>query len=127
MCIALGALFIALGKRRHELTLVASKPNSHRSVLHHYTLPLIDSMLVTVSTSTLVAYSLYTFSGSNLPTNHTMMLTIPFVLYGVFRYLYLIYVEGKGGAPEQLFLHDRPLLMAVLLWATTAVSIMYWI
>jgi 4-hydroxybenzoate polyprenyltransferase len=126
MCIALGSLFIALGKRRHELTLITSQPNAHRDVLEHYTVPLIDWMLVTVSTSTLVAYSFYTFSAPNLPKNHLMMLTIPFVFYGLFRYLYLIHVEGKGGTPDKLFFEDHPLLLSVLLWAACAVGIMYW-
>lgn len=125
MCVTLGALIIGLGKRRHELSVLAGNANAHRAVLDDYNLPLIDWMIATVASSTIVAYSLYTFSAPDLPENHMMMLTIPFLLYGVFRYLYLIHVEGKGGAPDELIFKDGPLFIAALLWVMSAVLVLY--
>jgi hypothetical protein len=78
-----------------------------------------------VSTTTVVAYTFYTFSAENLPKNHAMMLTAPFVLYGVFRYLYLIHVRHEGGAPDELVLKDKPLLATFLLWGLAAVGVLY--
>jgi hypothetical protein len=94
-------------------------------VLDGYTIPYLDHLIVIVSATTIMAYSLYTFSADNLPGNHTMMLTIPFVLYGVFRYLHLIHVENAGGAPDELILTDRPLMASILLWGLLAVAILY--
>jgi 4-hydroxybenzoate polyprenyltransferase len=125
VCVTLLALFIGLGKRRAEMVLLADQANSHRRVLDGYTLPYIDHLLSIVSSTTIVAYSLYTFSAENLPSNHLMMLTIPFVIYGIFRYLYLIHVEGAGGAPEELLLRDRPLLTTAALWALSVVIVLY--
>ncbi|MBC7316936.1 MAG: hypothetical protein H5T70_10995 [Chloroflexi bacterium] len=79
-----------------------------------------------VTAATLVSYSFYTFSAPNLPANHAMMFTIPFVMYGIFRYLYLIHTKGLGGAPEDIVLHDKPMLIAILLWALTAGLVIYW-
>mgnify|MGYP000361478017 CR=1 FL=1 len=93
------ALFLALGKRRHELVLLADGAESHRKILDQYTIPLLDDMSQVVTTSAIIAYSLYTFSAENLPDNHAMMLTIPFVIYIVFRYQYLIHVKGEDGSP----------------------------
>lgn len=125
MCVTLGALFIGLGKRRHELSLLEENANTHRAVLDHYNLPLIDWMIATVASSTIVAYSLYTFSAPDLPANNLMMLTVPFVIYGIFRYLYLIHVEGKGGAPDELIYKDGPLFLTAMFWASSAVLILY--
>jgi 4-hydroxybenzoate polyprenyltransferase len=122
--VTLGALYIGFGKRRAELSLLAEGANSHRKVLDGYTIPLLDQYLTIVSGTTIVAYSLYTFSAPNLPDNHVMMLTIPFVLYGIFRYLYLIQLE-QGGAPEDVFLSDRPLQLTVLLWGISVLLIFY--
>jgi 4-hydroxybenzoate polyprenyltransferase len=121
----LGALFIGFGKRRAEMVMLRDEANAHRRVLDGYTIAFLDQLLVIVSATTIIAYSLYTFSAENLPRNHLMMLTIPFVVYGVFRYLYLIHVEDAGGAPEELFLSDRPLLATILLWGLAAVGILY--
>ena len=85
----------------------------------------IDWMIATVVSSTIVAYSRYTFSAPDLPANHTMMLTIPFVIYGIFRYLFLIHVKGKGGAPDELIFKDGPLFTTALLWAGSSVLILY--
>jgi 4-hydroxybenzoate polyprenyltransferase len=125
VCTTLLALFMGLGKRRAELVLLADAANSHRRVLDGYTLTFLDQLIVIVSSSTIMAYSLYTFSAANLPTNNLMMLTIPFVIYGIFRYLYLVNVENSGGAPEELVLSDWPLLTTFVLWGLTAILILY--
>ncbi len=125
VCVTLLALFVGLGKRRAEMVLLSESANSIRRVLDGYTLPYIDHLLTIVSSTTIVAYSLYTFSADNLPANHLMMLTIPFVIYGIFRYLYLIHVEGEGGAPEELLLRDRSLMATAALWALSVVVVLY--
>lgn len=125
VCTTLLSLFIGFGKRRAEISLLMENAKNHRRVLDGYTIPFLDQLIVIVSSTTIVAYSLYTFSAENLPVNHTMMLTIPFVLYGIFRYLHLIHVEGAGGAPEEVVLSDRPLIATVVLWGLTAVGILY--
>jgi hypothetical protein len=93
--------------------------------LDGYTIPLLDQLLVIVSSSTIMAYSLYTFSAENLPDNNLMMLTIPFVIYGLFRYVWLSQVKDAGGAPEDLLTSDRPLLATVLLWGLAAAAVLY--
>lgn len=125
ICMTLLALLIGFGKRRHELVLLKENANTHRQSLEDYNLPLLDHVISVVTASTLLAYALYTFSAPNLPSNHTMMLTIPFVLYGIFRYLYLIHVEKMGGAPEEIVLSDRPLQAAILLWGLSVIAVMY--
>lgn len=121
----LGALYIGFGKRRAELALLSENANSHRKVLDGYTLPLLDQLITIVSSTTIIAYSLYTFSAPNLPDNHVMMLTIPFVMYGIFRYLYLIQVKHRGGAPEEVIYSDRPLQISIILWGITVLAIFY--
>ena len=125
VCVTLISLFMGLGKRRAEMVLLADNANSHRRVLDGYTLSFIDHLLSIVSSTTILAYSLYTFSAENLPPNHLMMLTIPFVIYGIFRYLYLVHVQAEGGAPEELLLSDKPLMATVALWGITSVAILY--
>jgi len=125
VCTTLLALFIAFGKRRAEIVLLAEDAENHRRVLDGYTIPLLDQFLVIISATTIVAYSLYTFSAENLPANHLMMLTIPFVVYGIFRYLYLIHVEESGGAPDELILTDLPLLADILLFGFSSAVILY--
>ena len=119
------ALYIGFGKRRAELSLLAGDANSHRRVLDGYTIPFLDQLITIVSSTTIIAYSLYTFTAPNLPVNHSMMLTIPFVLYGIFRYLYLIQVKEEGGAPEELVLGDRPLQITVFLCGIAVMLIFY--
>ena len=121
----LAALYIGFGKRRAELALLDKDADNHRRVLGGYTISLLDQYLVIVSGATIVAYSLYTFSAPNLPENHAMMLTIPFVLYGIFRYLFLIQTRGSGGAPEDILFTDRPLQATILLWGSTVLLIFY--
>lgn len=119
-------LYMGFGKRRAELaTLSKDQAQSHRRVLDGYTIPLLDQLITIVSSTTIMAYSLYTFSAVNLPENHTMMLTIPFVIYGIFRYLYLIQVKGAGGAPEDMVLSDRPLQITVGLYCLAVLLIFY--
>ena len=119
------ALFIGISRRRHELVLLGENANEHRASLNEYSLPLLDEMISVVASATIIAYSLYTFSAPNLPPNHAMMLTIPFVLYGVFRYLYLIHVKSLGGSPEEIFLSDLPLIIDLGLWALAVIAIVY--
>jgi 4-hydroxybenzoate polyprenyltransferase len=119
------ALFIALGKRRAEIDLLEGAADSHRQVLKGYSLELLDQLLTIVLASTLMTYCLYTFSSPITPGNHVMMLTIPFVIYGLFRYLYLIRMEHIGGAPEEIVLTDLPMQIAVGLWGLTVVIIIY--
>ena len=121
----LGSLYIGFGKRRAELALLAEGANAHRKVLDGYTIPLLDQFITIVSGTTIIAYSLYTFSAPNVPDNHIMMLTIPFVLYGIFRYLYLIQVKHSGGAPEEVLLSDRPLQATIVLWGISVLIVFY--
>lgn len=125
ICVGLGALLVGFGKRRHELTLMQAQASTHRSVLQEYTLPFLDLAINMAAAAILIAYSLYTFSAPNMPANHMMMLTIAPVWYGTLRYLYLLHVAGKGGAPEDLLLEDRPLLATVFVWALAAVLVLY--
>jgi 4-hydroxybenzoate polyprenyltransferase len=119
------ALFIGFGKRRAELALMAENAHNHRRVLEGYTIPLLDQYLTIISGTTIAAYSLYTFSAPNLPENHFMMLTIPFAIYGILRYLYLVQIKQVGGAPEEELLADRPLQFAFFFWGLSVVVILY--
>jgi 4-hydroxybenzoate polyprenyltransferase len=125
VCSTLLALFIAINKRREELLLLAEEADNHRSSLREYNLEFLDTMTSLVTATLLASYSFYTFSAPNLPPDHSMMFTIPFVLYGVFRYLYLVHARGLGGAPEDIVLGDRPLLITLALWALTAGLVIY--
>lgn len=119
------ALFMALGKRRHELVLLGEEAGNHRAILQEYNLELLDKLIGIVTTSAIVAYSLYTFLAEGLPENHLMMLTIPVVIYGMFRYLYLIHVRHEGGAPEEILLRDRPMQAALALGALVVFAALY--
>jgi len=121
----LGALYVGFGKRRAELATLAENAGSTRKVLDGYTIPLLDQYITIVSATTIIAYSLYTFSAPNLPENHTMMLTIPFVLYGVFRYMYLIQTSDQTGTPEDVVLSDHPLQATIILWGLSVILIFY--
>jgi 4-hydroxybenzoate polyprenyltransferase len=127
ICMTLLALLFGFGKRRHELVLLKDNADAHRQSLQEYNLPLLDHIISIVTAATLLAYSLYTFSAPNLPPNHTMMLTIPFILYAIFRYLYLVHVKGMGGAPEEIALSDRPLQATFVLWGLSVVIVMYFL
>lgn len=119
------ALYLGVGKRRSEMNLLADNANAHRPVFEEYTMQLLDQMITIVSCLTIVTYSLYTFSAENLPPNHSMMLTIPFVIYGIFRYLYLLEVEHYGGEPEEVLLTDRPLQVTIALFGLAIFIIFY--
>ncbi len=126
-CTALLSLFLIVGKRRQELLLVAEKAGTTRVTLEHYNLPLLDDMLRIVITGTIFCYLLYAIEAPSvlLAGTNLALLTVPFVLYGMFRYLYLIHVKGEGSAPDEVLLKDRPLQIAILLWGLTFVLILY--
>ncbi len=121
---ALGALFLAITKRRAEVSLLHGDAANHRSTLLHYTPALLDQMTAMVTASTIIAYALYTFTAENLPTNHMMMITIPFVGYGIFRYLFLSLSQDQGGSPEEVLLKDVPMLITVLAWVVTSMVVL---
>ncbi len=121
------ALFFGLGKRRGELAALANTGNYQRKVLDGYSIPFLDQLITIVSATTLVSYSFYTFSAPNLPQNHAMMLTIPFVLFAIFRYIYLMQIKNEGGAPDEVVMKDRPLQITFLLFALTVLIIFYFI
>jgi 4-hydroxybenzoate polyprenyltransferase len=127
VCTTLLALFIALSKRRHELTLLTEKAIDHRPILGDYTPYLLDQMISVVTASTLIAYAFYTISPETTAKFGTdlLSLTIPFPLYGIFRYLYLVHRQDKGGSPAELVVNDRPLLVCVGLWALSVILIIY--
>lgn len=117
------ALFIALGKRRSEIALLETAAISHRKVLQGYSLALLDQLLIVVISTTLMTYCLYTFSA--ITGYYDMMLTIPFVIYALFRYLFLLHSGTLGGAPEEMILTDRPFQLSVLLWGLTVILLLY--
>jgi 4-hydroxybenzoate polyprenyltransferase len=121
------ALFLVLGKRRHELVLLADGATSHRRILQEYSPYLLDQMISVVTASTIVAYAFYTVSPETVAKFHTHLLglTLPFPLYGIFRYLYLVHQKEGGGSPAEMLLTDRPLLICVALWALTVAFIIY--
>jgi 4-hydroxybenzoate polyprenyltransferase len=123
----LGALFLALSKRRHELVLLADGATSHRPILQEYSPYLLDQMISVVTASTLVAYAFYTINPETVEKFHTshLSLTLPFLLYGIFRYLYLVHQKEGGGSPAETLLNDRPLLTCVALWALAVALIIY--
>ena len=121
------ALFLALAKRRHELVLLADDAAGHRRILGEYSPYLLDQMISVVTASTLVAYAFYTVSPETIERFHTNLLglTLPFPLYGIFRYLYLVHQKQGGGSPSEMLLTDRPLLACVALWAVAVALIIY--
>ena len=121
LCTALLALFLALAKRRGELVLADRAATPGRSVLSGYSLALVDQLVTVVTAATIVAYSIYTLSSVH---SAAMMATIPFVVFGLFRYLLLVHRDDLGEEPEHILLSDRPILVAVALWALTAAAIL---
>jgi len=119
------ALLMGTGKRRAELSEIADGPNAQRRVLDGYTLAFLDQLITLASGMTIITYSSYTFTAPNLPENHAMMLTIPFIIYAIFRYQYLLQVNGTGSAPEELVLSDRPLQIAIALWGLSVLVVFY--
>ncbi len=128
ICTTLLALFLALSKRRHEIMLLDKEAVNHRPILKEYSPYLMDQMISVVTASTVIAYCLYTISDETITKFGTnkLILTVPFVLYGIFRYLYLIHQKAEGGTPEALILKDRPLLFDIFLWVVSASLIIYY-
>lgn len=126
ICMGLLALFLGLAKRRAELVLLEHGAGSHRRILDEYSLPLLDQMMSIVTAATIIAYTLFTSTAETLPHKPfpVMMITIPFVIYAIFRYLYLIYKQDGGGSPADLVLKDAPLASCIALWGITAVTIL---
>jgi 4-hydroxybenzoate polyprenyltransferase len=127
ICTILIALFLALGKRRHEYLSLRGEAIRHRPILAEYSEGFLDQMIAVVTASTVMAYALYTMWPETVARFHTRLLpvTLPFVLYGIFRYLYLLYRRELGGSPSDLLLTDRPLLLNTLLWMATLTAIIY--
>ncbi|WP_422657198.1 decaprenyl-phosphate phosphoribosyltransferase [Paenibacillus sp. EC2-1] len=121
LCTMLLSLFLAIGKRRHELVLLHEDKGSHRKVLEHYSLELLDQFSGIVTTATIISYSLFTFTSGR--TVH-LMWTIPLVIYGMFRYLYLIHIEKKGGAPDRILFEDKHILITVLIYVVSVIGIL---
>jgi 4-hydroxybenzoate polyprenyltransferase len=127
ICTILIALFLALGKRRYEYLALGGGAAAHRPILAEYSAELLDQMIAVVTASTVTAYALYTMSPETVAKFHTHLLpaTLPFVLYGIFRYLYLLYRRQLGGNPSELFLNDGPLLLNTFLWFLMVLVIVY--
>jgi len=127
ICMSLLALFIAFGKRRHELVFLETDAPLHRPILREYSVYLLDQMISVVTASTVIAYSLYTVSEETIQKFGTrnLILTTPFVLYGIFRYLYLVHQRGQGGNPEEMIFRDKPLAAAIFLWIAAVIIILY--
>jgi 4-hydroxybenzoate polyprenyltransferase len=127
LCTLLLALFLALGKRRQELVLLEGDARGHRDVLAHYSVGLIDQLTTVVTACLLLAYALYTVAPETVAhvRSDAMKFTVPIVIYGVFRYLYLVHRRGAGGAPERVLLGDAPILLTCVLYAATAAAILY--
>ena len=127
ICTLLLSLFLAMSKRRHEIVLLENIASEHRPILKEYSLYLLDQMIAVVTASTLIAYCLYTISGETVEKFGTtnLVFTAPFVLYGIFRYLYLVHQKGKGGSPEFLILKDKPLLIDIVLWVGAVAFVLY--
>ncbi len=127
ICTILIALFLALGKRRHEYRTLTGDAAAHRPILAEYSESFLDQMISVVTASTVTAYALYTMSAETVAKFHTRLLplTLPFVLYGIFRYLYLLYRRDLGGSPSDLVVSDRALLLDALLWMLATLAIIY--
>lgn len=127
ICTILLALFLALSKRRHELVILEEDAARHRPVLREYSSVLLDQMISVATSSTLIAYCLYTLSPETVLKFGTsrLVFTVPFVLYGILRYLYLVHQKEEGGSPESLLLKDKPLLVSIVLWLATAMTVIY--
>jgi 4-hydroxybenzoate polyprenyltransferase len=127
ICTFLLALFIALSKRRHELIFLEKDASNHRPILKEYSPYLLDQMISVVTASTVIAYCLYTISEETIAKfgSSNLIFTVPFVLYGIFRYLYLIHQKCEGGSPESLLIKDKPFFIAILLWIVSSILILY--
>ena len=127
VCTALLSIFLGLAKRRSELASLGPNAEAHRANLSSYTLPMLDQMISMVGAATMMAYALYTFEASSVPTNYSMMLTLPFVVFAIFRYLLLIQQNQLTGSPELLLFRDRPLFISIVGWGVSAVLVLYFL
>lgn len=127
LCTILLALFLAFSKRRHELVLLEASASNHRKVLEHYSPYFLDQMIAVVSASTVICYALYTMSKDTAEKLGTSKLiyTVPFVLYGIFRYLYLVHQKEGGGSPTEIMFTDKPMIINVSLWVITSIVFIY--
>ncbi|MBI5606267.1 MAG: decaprenyl-phosphate phosphoribosyltransferase [Deltaproteobacteria bacterium] len=127
ICTTLLSLFLAMAKRRHELVLLKEDATEHRQILKEYSPYLLDQMMGVVTATTVMSYALYTISEETIAKFHTanLIFTLPFVLYGIFRYLYLVHQKVEGGRPEEILLTDRPLLLTILGWTITVLVVLY--
>ncbi len=127
ICTMLLSLFLAMAKRRHELVFLKEDAADHRGILKEYSPYLLDQMMGVVTATTVMSYALYTISEETIAKFHTpnLIFTVPFVLYGIFRYLYLVHQKVEGGRPEEILLTDRPLLLTVLGWTITVLVVLY--
>ena len=124
LCTGLGAMFIALAKRRSELARAGDSARHQRDALASYSVPVLDQFMSIVGTSALVSYALYTFTAENMPDNHAMMLTIPFLVYGMFRYIQLVHTGTVGETPEEIILSDLPMIAAITLWLGVSMGVL---
>lgn len=124
ICTGFGALFVALAKRRSELASAGKQASKQRDSLGEYTLPLLDQLIAVVTPAAIVSYTLYTVTADNLPDNYAMLLTVPFVVYGLFRYLFIVQRHGLGETPEDILFSDAPLIIAIVLWLATAAGVL---
>lgn len=122
-CTMLLALFLGFCKRRNELAVLSDDSLAYRKTLEGYTIPMLDQAIAVTAASTIMAYSIYTFNAAQVPSNDIMMITIPFVAFAVFRYLFLVYVKNLGGSPESLLFRDVPMLVSILGWGVTVVLV----
>jgi 4-hydroxybenzoate polyprenyltransferase len=127
ICVTLLALFLGFGKRRQEIVLLEGSAGQHRASLQEYNLALLDQIITIITTSTLIAYTFYSFDAATALAHNRMLVTVPFVFYFIARYLYLVHVKGLGGAPDELLLEDKPLLINSALWALTVVGLIYFL
>lgn len=127
VCTLFLALFLALGKRRHELTLLEEHATQHRASLGDYSMALLDQMMGVVSAATLIAYAIYTIAPATVSKFHSpaLVATLPFVAYGIFRYLFLIQARDEGGSPSRVLYRDVPLLTTILAWLAVVVGVLY--
>ncbi|MBX3300473.1 MAG: decaprenyl-phosphate phosphoribosyltransferase [Acidobacteria bacterium] len=127
LCTSMVALLIAFGKRRHELALLDDAAPTHRRSLGDYSISFLDNIMAICAGAAIITYSLYTRADETVARigSHWMLITIPFVIYGVFRYLFLIHVRGAGGDPVQILFRDRPTLLNLILWAAAVIAVIY--
>jgi len=127
VCTLFLALFLGFGKRRHEIVLLDSRATEHRSTLSEYSLSFLDGLIYALVAATLISYSIYTISPATMAKFHStnMVLTIPFVVYGIFRYTFLVTQKKEGGNPSELLLTDLPLIAAVMLWFVSVVLVLF--